>query len=298
MFYEDNGKIYPAIITSDYYEMKKDLLIQQKIDIKKKRDSGDPHSSSGYRIMRKNSLLFLYDIFGDDNIRYGKKLIEPDFGHNAIPMKISDIEEIYKYIKNYYEHANIILNEKERSLYDLQYQTLYWAFVKNKYNRKVYKIPSEYYDINQSNKVLENKKRLFVINTSSRNYNQVFYTRERDVLGRLFPTKTKYELGGEDQKDKKENIEPKIIIEPIINSFVNELNKNLKIDSEKILSNIQINKAKNLLEGKIYTKLLMEEIKNMKEFCFWHEIFNYILVSFFVLMIVFRYFSKGYLIKY
>jgi len=75
-------------------------------------------------------------IFGNDNIRYGKKLIEPAFSHNAIPMKISDIEEIHEYIKNYYEHANIILNEKERSLYDLQYQSLYWAFVKNKYNLK------------------------------------------------------------------------------------------------------------------------------------------------------------------
>jgi len=63
MFYEENGKIYPAIITSDYYEMKKDLLIQQKIDIKKKRDSGDPHSPSGFFIMQKNSLLFLYDIW-------------------------------------------------------------------------------------------------------------------------------------------------------------------------------------------------------------------------------------------
>ena len=280
MFYEENGKIYPAIITSDYYEMKKDLLIQQKIDIKKMRDSGDPHSPSGFFIMQKNSLLFLYDIFGNDNIRYGKKLIEPAFSHNAIPMKISDIEEIHEYIKNYYEHANIILNEKERSLYDLQYQSLYWAFVKNKYNRKVYKISSEFYDLSQSNKVMENKKRLFVINTSSRNYNQIFYNRERDVLGRLFPTKTKYELGGEDQKDKKENIESKIIIEPIINSFVNELNKNLKIDNEKILSNIQINKTKNLLEGKIYKKILMKEIKNMKEFCFWHEIFNFFLISF------------------
>ena len=30
MFYEDNGKIYPAIITSDYYEMNKILLIQKK----------------------------------------------------------------------------------------------------------------------------------------------------------------------------------------------------------------------------------------------------------------------------
>ena len=273
-------------------------MIQQKIDIKKKRDSGDPHSSSGYRIMRKNSLLFLYDIFGDDNIRYGKKLIEPDFGHNAIPMKISDIEEIYKYIKNYYEHANIILNEKERSLYDLQYQTLYWAFVKNKYNRKVYKIPSEYYDISQSNKVLENKKRLFVINTSTKDYHQIYFYKEREVLGRLFPTKTKYELDEEDQENEKQKIEPKIMIEPIINSFYNELNENLKIDYEKILSNIQINKTKNLSEGKIYTKLLMGEIKSMKEFCFWHEIFNYFLISFFVLMIVFRYFSKSYLIKY
>ena len=301
MFYEEDGKIYRAIITSDYYEIKKELMLQQMIDIKKKRDSQDPHSPSGFYIVQKNSLLFLYDILGNDTNWYGKKLIEPAFSHNAIPLKISDIEEIHSYIENYYKQANIILNEKERSLYDLQFQTLYWAFVKNKYNRKVYKISSEFYDLTQSNKVAENKKRLFVINTSSRNYNQIFYNRERDALEKLFPTKTKYELDGEDLKDKKQKIDAKIIIEPIINSFVNELNKNLRIDSEKIINQlnfIKLNKTKIHPEEKEYIKILKEEIKNMKELCFWHEIFNYILISFFISMIVFRYFSKSYLIKY
>jgi hypothetical protein len=209
MFYEENGKIYPAIITSDYYEMNKDLIIQQLNELKKKKQSDDPHSPIGFYIIQKNSLLFLYKICGNDDIRYGKKLIEPAFSHNAIPMKISDIEEIHDYIRDYYDQAKIILFSKERSSYDLQYQTLYWAYVKNKYNRRSYKISSEFYDLSQAYKVMGNTKRLFVVNTSSRNYNQIFYIREKEVLEKLFPTKTKYELENDDKETKIVAVEQK-----------------------------------------------------------------------------------------
>ena len=98
MFYEENGKIFPAIITTDYYELDKNILSQKKQIIIEKKYNEDPHSSSGFYIRQKNSQLFLYDIFGNDETRFGKKLIEPAFTHNAIPLKLSDIEELHQLI--------------------------------------------------------------------------------------------------------------------------------------------------------------------------------------------------------
>ena len=292
MFYEENGKIYPAIITSDYYEMNKDLIIQRIQQIKTKKNSNNPHSPNGFYIRQKQAQLFLYDIFGNDDIRYGKKLIEPAFSHNAIPMKISDIEEIHDYIRDYYDQAKIILFSKERSSYDLQYQTLYWAYVKNKYNRKVSKITSEFYDLSQSNKVISNTKKLFVINTSSRNYNPIFYRRQKDILERLFPIKTKYEIEEIQSKISEEtNLSSKNIIDPILLLFVNEINKKVKFEPEKLLSGIE-HKSKNNSKENQYKNLLLEEIDYMKELCLWQEITNYAMFVFFVIMMLYRYYIK------
>jgi hypothetical protein len=98
MFYEENGQIYPAIITSDYYEMDKKLISKEAFKDTKYFKKIDPHSPSGFNVRQKNSLLFLYDIFGNDDIRFEKKLIEPAFTHNAIPLKLSDIEELHQLI--------------------------------------------------------------------------------------------------------------------------------------------------------------------------------------------------------
>ena len=292
MFYEENGKIYPAIITSDYYEMNRELIISQINDLRKKRQSDDPHSPNGFYISQKISFLFLYDLLGNDNIRKGKKLIEPAFSHNAIPMKISDIEELHKYIYDYYQYGKYILFSKERSVNDLQFQTLYWAYVKNKYNRKVSKITSEFYDLSQSNKVISNTKKLFVINTSSRNYNPIFYRRQKDILERLFPIKTKYEIEEIQSKISEEtNLSSKNIIDPILLLFVNEINKKVKFDPEKLLSGIE-HKPKNNSKENQYKNLLLEEIDYMKELCLWQEITNYAMFVFFVIMMLYRYYIK------
>ena len=292
MFYEENGKIYPAIITSDYYEMNRELIISQINDLRKKRQSDDPHSPIGFYISQKMSFLFLYDLLGNDNIRKGKKLIEPAFSHNAIPMKISDIEELHKYIYDYYQYGKNILFSKERSVNDLQFQTLYWAYVKNKYNRKVSKITSEFYDLSQSNKVISNTKKLFVINTSSRNYNPLFYRRQKDILERLFPIKTKYEIEEIQSKITEEiKLSSKNIIDPILLLFVNEINKKVKFDSEKLLSGVVLRSKNNSKENQ-YKNLLLEEIDYMKELCLWQEITNYAMFVFFVIMMLYRYFLK------
>ena len=49
-FYEENGKVYPALVTSDYYEMDKNNLIKQLQSLFIKRDSNNPHSTSGFLI--------------------------------------------------------------------------------------------------------------------------------------------------------------------------------------------------------------------------------------------------------
>ena len=49
-FYEENGKVYPALVTSDYYEMDKNNLNKQLSEHSIKKDSQDPHSTSGFLI--------------------------------------------------------------------------------------------------------------------------------------------------------------------------------------------------------------------------------------------------------
>ena len=51
-----------------------------------------------------------------------------------------------------------MLSAKERSIYDLQFQTLYMSYVKNKYDRKVSNIHSEFFDLTQAGKIIYNLK--------------------------------------------------------------------------------------------------------------------------------------------
>ena len=290
LFYEENGEIFPAIITSDFYEMNKQLIIQQLEEIKKKKTSGDPHSPEGFYISQKKAFLFLYDLIGNDEIRNGKKMIEPAFSHNASPLKLSDIEEINKYIQEYYEYGNLLLYSVERSSNDLQFQTLYWAFVKNKYNRKVNKISSEFYDLTQSGKIVTNTKKLFVINTSSRNYNQIHKNREKDMLKMIFPFKTPYEI--DEEKEKKIMIS-KSIVNSIMDLLINEVSN--KLQSDGITNTNGFNLRKTIFQNndKYENKIILrEEIEYMKKQCRWQEMINFILIFFFFIMLIYRYFKK------
>jgi len=291
MFYEEDGKIYPAIITSDYYEMDKNSMIKEIGLIQRKRFSDNPHSPNGFYIRQKTALLFLYNIFGYDDIRYGKKLIEPAFSHNAIPCRLSDIEEIHKYIYDYYEYGKLILYAKERTIQDLQFQSLYWGYVKNKYDRKVSRISSEFYDIVRVYKIKSNTKKLFVINTSSRNYGPLAFKREIQILENLFPIKTKYEI---DENEAKRRIDEDKNNNLIYSLFADKINQQFDVNSNDIdLSlddNILLGKMKSYMnEQNKYIKILQEEIKFMNGQCLWQEMINFILVIFFLLLLIYRY---------
>ena len=292
-FYEENGTILPALIISDYYEMRKDKLLTKLSTNLVKEGNDDPHSPVGFEIQQTRTLLFMYNIMGNDEIRYGKKLIEPSFSHNAIPVKLSDVEEIYAYVSNKYEYANKTLNSLVRTTYDLQFQTLYMAYTKNKYDRKVSQISSSFYDLIQSRLVMLNKKKLFVINTSSRSYNQIFYKWEIEILNKLFPEKTKYESEEEDEiKKRKEN-------NLFINTFgVKEIYNQIKLFDDKIsvvgkeLQN-KLNKLKYISkkneenEKKENFRIqLVKEKKELKEMYLRQKYFNIFLIVFILLLLI------------
>ena len=291
MFYEENGQIYPAIITSDYYELDKKYLRQKKEQLVQKKSSSDPYSPFGFYIRQKNSQLFLYDIFGNDDTRFGKKLIEPAFTHNAIPAKLSDIEELHNLIFDKYKYGKLMLYAKERSIQDLQFQTLYWDYVKNKYDRKVYKISSQFYDLMKIGKIKNGKERLFVINKSSGNYRPIIFIKEKQILEAFFPNKTKYELDEIKTKGKMISSQNENLINSLL---IEKINEKINLDSlkNKIVSNMndlikKIKKSAN--KDNNLKKILKEEIEYMREQCRWQEIINFIFAIFFMLLLIYRY---------
>ena len=205
-FYEEKGEVYPCLISSKYYEMNKEKLEKSLLELLTKYDAKIAHSESFFLVQVVKSLLLMYNIFGEDKQRNGKKLIEPVLTHNAIPVKLSDIEELYELINKYYSFANETLAGLSRSINSLQMQTAYTAYVKNKYNRKVNKISYIYYDLTQYFDIYNNTKKLFVINTGLKNYSTINFQNETKVMNYLFPNKTKYELNDFNMENTNNNI--------------------------------------------------------------------------------------------
>ena len=190
-FYEEKGKIYPALITGDYYELSKSHLEKTLKTLLESNKKKGAHSANGFSIMQRTTLLFLYSIFGDDIERNGLPLIEASFTHNAIPVKQSHIKEIYDDIVKFYPYAKETLEAKERDIKSLQPQTLYMSYVKNKYDQRVKIITSRFFDLIQFKGKVNSG--LFVINTSDRVYQQRFFINEIFQLKLLYSEKSPYE---------------------------------------------------------------------------------------------------------
>ena len=287
-FYEENGTILPALVTSDYYEINKNVLLSRMSIYLKKRNCNNPHSDTGFYIHQTNSLLALFDIFGEDDIRNGKPMIEPSFTHNAIPVKLSDLEEIHDDVEAHYQYAKDLLYGIERQKTDLQFHTFYMAYIKNKYDRKVSMISSSFYDLTQFRTASRNKKKLFVINTGSRNYRPFHFQKEVETLKSLFPEKTKYELDDDNinivhKVEGKDNIYERINkINNNISDFFNEFEK--KIDK----SIKMVNFSKTLLENNEEIQKLSEEINHYKLLNEIHVIFNYVSSFLILLFLIYK----------
>ena len=60
-FYEENGKVYPALVTGDYYELNKKSLTTTLAPLLAKIKSINSHHPNGFTVMQKSTLLFFYN---------------------------------------------------------------------------------------------------------------------------------------------------------------------------------------------------------------------------------------------
>ena len=208
-FYEEKNQIFPLMITNDYYLMDEKKINMEYQQYKSMINNRNSHSEDSFLFRQLSSLLFMYSIFGHDKSRNEKPLIEASFSHNAIPLKLSDIKEVYDLVLEKYKYVKETLYSIERNILSLHFQTLILSYIINKYKRKVHGISCSYIDVSNYN-LYESKynttDKLFVVNTSDKKYEENIFMLEKIFLNKKFPSPTKYELEkGENNKVYRES---------------------------------------------------------------------------------------------
>ena len=81
------------------------------------------------------------------NIFKKDHIFSPITNHNAIPLNIKEIKEIYKYVYKT-EYKSATLDSLYRAIGYVQFQQFYISYIFIKYNRKIINISAKYIDIN------------------------------------------------------------------------------------------------------------------------------------------------------
>ena len=258
---EESKKVVPSVVTDDFTEMVKPDILKEYNKIYAKRKTVKPHSFNGWKITQLGCFKLLLE-------QFPSPLINAGFNHNAIPLNVNDLKEIYDLIKNKYQHAKEILSSKTRSIYDLQPQSLFNSYALNVKKRKVNSIPSIYYDvafIKGKNLDIE----MFVINTSGdRKYTKNQFNYATQMLQNKFsvPTPFETEVDMVNTIDKKKvnikNYVPKTQYDKIKQDIydIEKYNKELNKKINEII--VEKNNIEEYLRNEI--KFIFDNIKDIE----------------------------------
>ena len=183
-FYVEKGKVVPSIIANQFHYQDMNSAKKNKNYYKKKAD----------RVKGQTSDFFMHQVFTTYIYimeTLNKSLIIPYFTHNAIPVNINDLTEIYNII-NTGKYRTNTLESLNRKLESLQFQTFVMTYTFNKYKKKINSISNNYIDNNDAIKGNYNYP-LFCINTGSTNYSILSFNKTRIAMEKIFPEPTKYE---------------------------------------------------------------------------------------------------------
>ena len=185
-FYVENGKIVPAIISTSYQVHTQKTFLKEYNKIKKQIKKSRDQSTNTFLYSMYNTYFFFIDYFKGP-------IIVPYFTHNAIPINVNDLKEIFDLVYAS-KYRNATLDSLYRHIDTLQFQSSVLIYTFNKYSRKVNMINYNYID-NEATIRGKYDFPLFCINTgNNKDYSQLSFPITRLVMNKLFPEPTPYEI--------------------------------------------------------------------------------------------------------
>ena len=189
-FYVDKGKVVPAIVTSHFVEIDNTSVEKYKniYEIKAK-STKDEQNGDIFEYVKYLTFSFILKIF---NITDNEHLFIPKFTHNAIPVNLENIKEIYKLVfhsKYRYTTMDCLFRHYEY----IQFQLLFQAYTFIKYKRKINNIPSKFIQLNNSISE-EYGYSLFCLNKGAGNYSYLNFYNAKILMEYLFPKPSYYEI--------------------------------------------------------------------------------------------------------
>ena len=185
-FYNKNNKIVPIIITNRFKYITKKKIDQQLSIIKEKlKKAKKEQIFVHFQYSKYLTYLFIEKIFK-------KSLFVPKFTHNAIPVNLDEIKEIYNLVFNS-PYKSTTLFSTYRHLESLQFQTFFLSYTFLKYNRKVKYISYKYIS-NKKSFLANYNYDLFCINTNGYHNSNLSFLKTRLIMEYLFPEITPYEI--------------------------------------------------------------------------------------------------------
>ena len=189
-FYLQNGKVVPSIITSNFIRIDKKTVDKKYKEYEIKAiNSNQEQNNDAFLYSKYLTFSYILNLF---NISYNESIYIPNFTHNAIPVNLKEVKEIYilAYMSKYrYQTLDCLF----RIPGYLQFQMFILAFTFIKYKRKVRNIPNKFIQLNNCI-TADYDISLFCINKGAGNYSYLNYYKEKILMEYLFPNPSPYEI--------------------------------------------------------------------------------------------------------
>ena len=186
-FYVENGKVVPAITTTKFLKLEK-ISVEERYNFYKYKalNSKEEQNDEIFYYSLYLTYLLIMNIFKKDLI------FIPKFTHNAIPVRIKELKEIYDIVNNS-EYKSATLDSLYRKIGYVQFQEFFISYTFIKYHRKISSLTNRLIVINNSISSDHNVS-LFCINKGPGNYSYLNLYKARLAMEYLFPIPTPFEI--------------------------------------------------------------------------------------------------------
>ena len=189
-FYVKEGKVVPSIVTSHFLKIEK-ISVQKYVRIykEKAKNSKEEQNDDIFNYSKFLTFSFILNLF---NFTLNESIFLPKFTHNAIPVNLADIKEVYDFAyKSDYKYTT--LDCLYRHYEYLQFQIMILSYTFLKYDRRIKNIPYKFIRITDTFSGNYNSS-LFCINKGPWTYSNLDYYKQKILMEYLFPNPSPYEI--------------------------------------------------------------------------------------------------------